>query len=191
MRRTFVPVVVAVLVGLVALDRGPMAIAQGATPARWAVPPPEDCTVAPRSLEAYSASVGTPHPPEPHPDLMYDDEASLPGRPADPQTEAAIKAWAWVHVACLNAGDYRRNDALVTDEAFVRLYAPSDPELLGEALARAAGTPEPLPPGEQRPVDVRRVLVQQDGRVGAVVDYCGEANFYLFERVGDRWLYDD
>ena len=164
------------------------AAAQDATPTRerWAVPPPEDCDVAPRPLADFRDPPGTPRP-EPDADLMY-DESSLPGRPADPATVTAIWEAAWEHTACVNAGDWRRNLVLVTDEAFRTYFVPEDPD---ELAAMLAATPEPPPPEQRLPLDVRNVRVLDDGRVGAVVDWCGEANFYVFARVGDRWLYDD
>lgn len=198
MRRVavFVLIAVAGLVGgvsAVTQDRTPVANEGEASPrgrpprltgVQDRVPPPEDCVVAPRLVEDFAVPAGTPRPRSP---LDSVDEDNLPGAPADPRTVAAIQAVAWQYTACLNAGDYRRVAALTTDASFRDWLLTDGPDVIARLLA----TPVALPPDSQAPLDVRGVRLLPDGRIGAVVDWCSEANFFIFAPARGRWLYDD
>lgn len=169
-------------------EASPVADERTGSGGAYEVAPPRDCTVAPRPVEDFAVPAGTPTPRQGSAGV---DEAALPGTPADPATVEAITAVAREFTACLNAGDYRRLAALMTDDAFSGWLLEDGIADADEVIARLLTTPTPPPANEQIAVDVRGVRLLPDGRVGAVVDWCSEANFDIYERVGDRWLVDD
>lgn len=160
----------------------------GATTGREEVPPPEDCVVAPRPLEDFAVPTGTPQSRTADESVS---EVTLPGTPADGATVAVIEEVAWEYTACLNAGDYRRIAALTTDASFREWLLMDGAAEADDTIAQLLARPMPLPPDRRAPLDVRGVRALPDGRVGAIVDWCREANFFIFEQVEDRWLYDD
>lgn len=163
------------------------------------VPAPEACAVAPRSAASLDALLAAgPASTAVDPEASgFRAEGELPqGSPLDAATLAAITDVEREFAACLNAGDWSRNLALLTDDA-VR-------GLLGEDAAfyatLAADTPEPLLPDEQVGLfPLRGARLLPDGRVGAIVDWgqvgfenqprqVTESNFHIYERVDGRWL---
>jgi hypothetical protein len=136
-------------------------------------------------------------------DRWADGPEELPqGQPVDAVTVEAISDAAREFAGCVNATDYPRWLALMTDDS-IRAFARLDEVA---EFYDTAGTPV---------VDDRGLLVVDrvrvegtrrlpDGRVGAVViwtfdfkddergDYEDwEANFHIFEQVDGRWLLDE
>ena len=175
------------------LAAGPAA-AQEATSA---VGPPAACRVAPRPPDELAAIVAaaSPVPEFPSVDTSVDTAADLPrGEPADAETAAAITDTAREFAGCLNAADYPRLLALMTERVVrgtVEQWGG-----LADVLAET-GTPSADAGGTYviKRVIVSWVRVLPDGRVGAVVEWkgknVGEANFEIFVWDGGRWLLDD
>jgi hypothetical protein len=123
-------------------------------------PGPDECTIAPRTLDEFKTLPQTPAPAEPP------DASEAGGEPADKATRAAITATARELVACSNAGDILRRLALYSDDR-LRFAYPDGPTRALEMMAKS-----PLPVAEAERValvsvdDVRRLA---DGRVSARV----------------------
>jgi hypothetical protein len=165
--------------------------------------PPTPCTVQPRTEAEVATLVAaaTPGGEEGRdPDGWADSPADLPqGDPADPETVAAVTAAAREFAGCLNAGDLPRWLALMTD----RLLPEAVASFGMAALFETTGTPVPGENPELKIVTMRvaDVRVLPDSRVGAVVVWkvrqapgekpAPEANFHIFQRVGDHWLLDE
>ena len=121
-------------------------------------PGPDECTVAPRTLEEFDALAQTPAPEEPP------DATETGGEPADEATRAAITATARELVACSNAGDILRRLALYSDDR-LRFAYPDGPT---RALEMIAKSPLPLAEAERVAlVSVEDVRQLADGRVSA------------------------
>lgn len=165
--------------------------AQDATPtALPVVPDPADCRVGPRTVEEVEALAAA----APTYDASDENEAprfpSIPHQPANDEQAAAIVATARELVACFNAGDEPRAYALFTDEALGR-----------NGPRRDEFDPSPAPMPREDWISFVGVFYARqfpDGRVGAVVAFDTnqlptpvEPYFYMFERVGDRWLFDE
>jgi hypothetical protein len=176
-----------------------------ASAARKDALPPTPCTVQPRT-EAEVAALVAAATPTPGVDEGRDSDgwasspADLPqGEAADPETVAAVTAVAREFAGCLNAANFPRWLALLTDRALPEVVEPDGVA----ALFEATGTPVPVetPEPEIATVRVSDVRVLPDGRVGAVVvwmvkQYAGEkpspeANFHIFQRMDDHWLLDE
>ena len=123
-------------------------------------PGPEECTVAPRTLEEFETLAQRPVPQEPP------NASETGGEPVDEATRAAVAATARELVACSNAGDILRRLALYSDDR-LRFAYPDGPT---RALEMMAESPVPLSLAERVALvsvdDVRRL---DDGRVGARV----------------------
>ena len=187
--------------GLVALSiviSGAVAGASASAQPATIFPDPSECDVDPRSVDAVEAIVAVATPTE---HLLVDHEDQLPqGRPADAETVTDITAVARTYVACLNAADWPRAFALLSEQA-VSDFLDSE-QVAG--LFATAGTPETDASGqiEVALVEVRDVRVFDDGRVDAIVtwgrrpapgdevrDY--ETNFHTFVQVDGQWLLDE
>jgi copper transport protein len=123
-------------------------------------PGPDECIVAPRTLEEFETLAQGPAPGEPP------DANETGGEPVDEATRAAITATARELVACSNAGDILRRLALYSDDR-LRFAYPDGPTRALEMIAKS-----PLPLAEAERVALVRVEdVQQltDGRVSARV----------------------
>jgi copper transport protein len=121
-------------------------------------PGPDECTVAPRTLEEFDALAQTPVPEEPL------DSTETAGEPADEATRAAITTTARELVACSNAGDILRRLALYSDER-LRFAYPDGPT---RALEMIAKSPLPLAEADRVAlVSVEDVRQLTDGRVSA------------------------
>jgi copper transport protein len=123
-------------------------------------PGPEECTVAPRTLQEFETLAQEPASEEPP------DASETGGEPVDEATRADITATARELVACSNAGDILRRLALYSDDR-LRFAYPDGPT---RALEMIAESPLPLSEAERVALvsvdDVRRLA---DGRVGARV----------------------
>jgi len=123
-------------------------------------PGPDECTVAPRTLEEFETLAQGPTPKEPP------DATETGGEPADEATRAAITATARELVACSNAGDILRRLALYSDDR-LRFAYPDGPTRALEMIAKS-----PLPVSEAERValvsvdDVRKLA---DDRISARV----------------------
>ncbi len=170
--------------------------------------PPTTCTVEPRTEEQVAALIAaatpTPKPAEgavSGSDEWADSPADLPqGEPADHETVAQITVAAREFAACLNAADWPRWLALLTDRSIAEAGG------LGVVSLQFASTGTPEPSTRDRPLEIAWVRVSDvrilgGGRVGAVVMWgvannpspkpSPEANFHIFQRVDDRWLLDE
>src|SRR5262245_2284786 len=85
--------------------RSPHAAAQDNALTLPAGPPPERCTVEPRSIDEYSVRTGTPEPAP----VAFTIPA---GRPADQATIDGVIATMIEAAACINTGDFKRLDSL-------------------------------------------------------------------------------
>jgi hypothetical protein len=193
-----------VLCLLFALTAG-TAVAQVATPVGHS-PDPEECTLEPRTIEDMQALYGTPAPEGAGEATSMAQVApadfTLPtGEPADEATVAEITDAIHVLSACYNAGDYLAGFGGVTDEFLVSQVGRS---LFDEDfIASMEAEPVPLPEEQQTVVlDVREVIVLEDGRVAALFDYYGpspqlegingvETDLFIFENVDGMWLLDE
>jgi hypothetical protein len=197
------PLLFALVLSLVALNQG---AAQDATPADMS-PDPEECTLEARGIEELQAIYGEPAP-EGAGEATSAVEATpaafvLPeGSPADDATTEAIVAAIRLNVACYNAGDYLASFSGVTDEFLVTQVGTS---LFDEDFV-AAMEASPVPLAEEQQTEllsVRTVVVLEDGRAAALVDYSGhfptesegingvETDLWIFENVEGVWLLDE
>lgn len=173
------------------------ASAAPATPAAKPVfPPPSECTVAPRSEASLLHLQGTPVAGQVPPEGQdYVRIESLPdGTAVDPATQRAVEATVRLWTACINAGDQLRALAVFSDDYFRRIV-----------LTRGAFTDSFVKSlEEQHKVEKKNWLPVPtikdwrklpDGRVGAVVisvrNKTDVTPFYVFAKVGDRWLIDE
>jgi hypothetical protein len=154
---------------------------------------PAACRVAPRPPEELAAIVAAASPVAEF--RSVDVAADLPrGEPADAETAAAITDAAREFAGCLNAADYPRVLALMSEQSIGSVVEQWGG--LADLLAET-GTPSADVRGRQviKRVIVSWVRVLPDGRVGAVVEWkgknVGEANFEIFVWDGERWLLDD
>jgi hypothetical protein len=167
---------------------------------------PTECRVEPRAIPLYEAlallPTGTPSPD----DDRRDPTATIPaGPPADATTVAAATATMREYIACQNAGDYRRQFALVTDEYLRGFFSLVAEVAIGlrmpPALAVLTFTAgEPLPRAEQVRITIEAiedVRVLPDGRVAAAVVFRDptrepeiSTDVAIFEQVKGRWLLD-
>lgn len=167
--------------------------------------PATPCTVQPRTEEEVAALVATATAtPESNDGSDFDEWVSSPadlpqGDPADQATVDAVTAAAREFAGCSNTGDVPRRLALMTDHLLAEVVESSGVD----ALFAATGTPSPgdNPGPEIVTVRVSDARVLPDGRVGAVVVWqvqqpqdeqpLPEANFHIFQRVGNHWLLDE
>jgi len=182
--------------------------AQDATPTADISPNPEDCVVATvRTVEELQAIYGTPAPAgageaTSMAEMATPDVTELPtGTPADAETVAAIEEWAHINFACGNAGYYLAGLSMVTEDMIVNAVGEAvyDEDL----IAALEASPVPLPEEQQTDlIGVRNVIVLEDGRVGALIDYEAhsgqtegingqETDFMIFEQVDGVWLLDE
>jgi hypothetical protein len=144
------------------------------------------------SVELSSPGVA-PATPVPFLEDVQLREAQLPGVPAPAEVRAMIEDVAGDYTRCLNAGDYPRAAYFLSDRAlqvFLR-----DLRLMERNSASSSLTvqPMPIPEDERLGLDVRKIRQLGDGRVGAIIDWCVEANFFVFvfDEDEQRWLIDE
>jgi hypothetical protein len=175
------------LVGMMLAGVPAVAAAQDATPA-----PPEACVVAPltpEELEAIAAgetsSFATP--------TLTDVPFGAPdGEPADAETTEAFTAVVRESWACLNAGDWPRFFALLTEDEMRQNFGADIVALGGSPVA-------PYPPDQWTVVHaILDVEVLPDGRVGGfvIVDsptdpLAVEVNYQIAVETEDGWRLDD
>lgn len=193
--------VVPLVVLLLSLLLGTMtsAVAQQATPPAKTdrasfVPEPQECTVEPRSATSL-ANLATPIAATPI--VMADPVVPFgapDGEAVDPGTSAEVTALIRQTWACLNAGDYARFLALMTDPEAARSLPP------GLILETAAGEAPPVAGPAETQTAVYAVLDVErlpDGRVGAfvVVDtpfdpLPVETNYQIAVETDEGWRLD-
>jgi hypothetical protein len=160
------------------------------------IPDPSQCRVQPRPLAFFEGLASTPGTGE-----ASSPEATATTTPLTPPTEgrvseatlAAVTATIRELVACRNANDLLRTDALYTDAFFHAQIAVSGPPNLEFLTERA--TPVPIDEQMWAAIEaIRGVRFLPDGRVSAIVDLhlpSEDVTFALvFAPVGDRWLVD-
>jgi hypothetical protein len=155
------------------------------------------CRVEPRTIEELRALYATATP-------VVENAApsrTVPtGHPADEATAAAVVATVHEAFACLNAGDFLRFFALLTNNALLTAFP-----WVGEAIAGDQVPPEVTDP-VAAPADQRETLLAVagisrlgDGRIGAVIAFLdpesdatgADALYLIFTLQGDRWRIDD
>jgi hypothetical protein len=111
------------------------------------------------------------------------------GEPASNEVKDRVGTTILELVACRNAGDWERMDALFSDDSFRRAYG-----LVGRPVfATPASSPPPPAPITVPAVLEMRVL--PDGRVGALLSHdlggYGLWEYLIFVEVDGRWLLDE
>jgi hypothetical protein len=181
--------------------------AQESSPVPDLSPNPDECTREPRTVEELQAIYGEPVEEgagEATSLAMHATPAieSLPvGTPADEATVEAVTLEIREQFACFNAGDHLRGFAGVTDEFLISQVGLA---LFDEDfVAMLESEPVALPEEEQTQfLDARDIVVYEDGRVGALVDYRSgtgpeegidgfETDLWIFENVDGAWLLDE
>jgi hypothetical protein len=182
-------------------------VAQDATPPPIGQPSdPVACMVEPRAIPLYEALAYLPNGT-----ATPDDGSERPastvqtGPPADAGTVATVTATMRELTACQNAGDYRRQFALVTDD-YLREFFAVVAEVANDVgmppalavLTFTSGSPRPR--AEQVWItleSIADVRTLPDGRVSAVVvirdptrEPEASSGFVVFEQVNGRWLVD-
>jgi hypothetical protein len=171
------------------------AVAERETPVTQRdIPDPSLCRVEPRSLAFFAELAGTPTPAGNRAVVAASPITPPPGGKVDDATTEAIATTVREVIACRNANDLLRTDALYTDAFFLRQIAVSGPPDLDFLSGRA--TPVPLDPGQWVAIGgIRGVRFLPDGRVNAIVDLIfpseDVAFSFVFTHVSDRWLIDD
>jgi hypothetical protein len=163
------------------------------------------CTVAPRDpailAALYFDEQGTPlATPEP---TTVATEAELPaGEPVAAETAAAVNAVLAELFVCFDVGQYARAFSLMTD-AMARQSGPNatnpdedSPEEIRALLENQLATP--ISGGEERAQNLandigegRDIRMLDDGRVGGVWTFQGDAVFVIFADQDGRWLADE
>ncbi|HET9661700.1 MAG TPA: hypothetical protein VFP05_15340 [Thermomicrobiales bacterium] len=107
------------------------------------IPPASACTVEPRTAEELVALFANTTPTEPMP--FATTETITIGKPADTASAEQVTALIYQAVACLNAGDFGRFFALLTDHAIVTIFPWVAEELATEEAAAQKLAPSPPP----------------------------------------------
>lgn len=146
---------------LVALGAGP-ATAQDATPVAPAATPVADaCAAEPRPDADFEALIGAPVPATPA------TFTPATGEPAPADVVAAVTTTIRGTIACFNATDFLRMGGYYTDAGFREDFV-DDAEQILNITRRGLRLP---PDFALSFVELRDVVVLDDGRVGAVVVY--------------------
>lgn len=152
------------------------------------VPPPEECTVAPRSVDQLLEFAEAADGPGPR---NFEETARprIAAGVVPPKDIAEVQAAIRGIVACTNVGDQTRIFAWYSDDILTKRIS-----LDRETLE----TPTPLPDGERMAIlGVPYVVPLDDGRIGAVVVFDHPASpspvqafFWIFAKQDGRWLFD-
>ena len=178
----------AVVAGFIVLGATASAAQDASPPAGMEFPDPAECTVEPRSVDELRALIQQAATPAAQ---VSPAQAAPPsGEPADEETAAEINATWREFLACINANDFPRIFAFISDEKLRRDFAA---DLAGGATVDVlvgffAATPTPHEPAELAlfvPLTDMRIL--SDGRVAAI----GQGEVLIFVQEGERWLIDD
>jgi hypothetical protein len=164
------------------------------------VPRPEECTVAPRTVDELQALFARPATPTAAPASPI--PATLPiGLPVDPATADAVKSAIRLFIACFNAGDFWRQMATYSDR-YVQVYLQAylDPATgINQEIYDLYATPRPIESEHQSAlIEIGEIVQEPDGRVATIVtaddpsdDIApGQTLVYLVKN-GDRWQIDD
>lgn len=165
----------------------------------------ERCDVPSRDARAMANLLASPVAQEAPRVSTVTTEEDLPaGEPLDDETLAAVETTMRQFISCANAGAVFRSLNLVTD-AFLRAQlgagtaSPHEIAQFSHFLRVAAeASPTPRASSEQVIlVDLREGRLLDDGRAGVVVSIRSgmetapvERGFYIFQRLGNRWLID-
>ncbi len=149
-------------------EEAPLPAAAASPEATRDVPAPTECQVEPRSIDGIQdlldATAGTPVA---SPAATADTPGT--GEPAPDDVIAGVAATSREFIACINAGDYLRLFALMSDSYLPRYLREQDLDS-PDILALLAGQPQALDPADQTEiVSVHDVLIYPDGHVSAVV----------------------
>jgi hypothetical protein len=179
----------ALVAGIMAL--APELAAQESTPAGEAVDPGL-CTVDPRTVDELVVIFMEG-------DYVPDEEiaaGTLPqGEPADEATVTAVDETMRLLIACANAGNYRAQMALFTDDG-VQFFGPESSDATEEDIRQFfAETPVEAVPEDERErfAGLSDIQVLSEGRVGAVYGGTPQdpgAAYVIFLEVDGRYLID-
>lgn len=107
------------------------------------IPPASACTVEPRTAAELVALFANATPADP---MAAATTATITiGEPAGEESAQQVTALIYQAVACLNAGDFGRFFALLTDHAIITIFPWIAEELSTEETAAQALAPNPLP----------------------------------------------
>jgi hypothetical protein len=160
---------------LIALTLGMTGLFQAGTLAQDApsqigpvIPPAADCTVEPRTAAELVALFAGATPADPMP-VTTTATINL-GEPADAASAQQVTALIHQAVACLNAGDFGRFFALLTDHAIVTIFPWIAEEMATEESATQAMVPNP-PATEflTTILGIGSITLLQDGSYSAVL----------------------
>jgi hypothetical protein len=195
----------ALVLGGALLMSGGAALAQEATPGGIDLSPnPDQCTQAPRTLEAIEALIGTPAPSQTEnvTDAGSPGPVELPvGEPAPKDAIDGVVATVVENVACFNAGNYLALFGGMTDAYLLNQVETGMLDLnMGD---QANATPTALAEDQQTQLlDTRDFTLYPDGRVGVLVYYKAPSTqlndgddlrieLWIFMDVDGRWLLDE
>ena len=132
------------------------------------IPPASSCMVEPRTVEELQALFANATPGDP---VAAETTATiLLGEPADALASQHVTAVIHQAVACLNAGDFGRFFALLTDHGIVTIF-PWVAELLAteESAADVMAVNPPLAEYRQTILGIGSILRLPDGSYSAVL----------------------
>jgi hypothetical protein len=149
------------------------------------------CSVKPRTLNEVKQLVKQGQVARMMPQPSPLPIADLPdGKPVSVETIAAITTTTEQLMACINAGDWLRALALVSDHGVETM----DGDLTASLHDPSFATPHPAVAGKKVSLDeIVGARMLPDGRVGAVIRQAGVNDtpvFWFFIQEGDRWLVD-
>jgi hypothetical protein len=189
----------AVVLGGALLLGGGAAVAQDATPGTVDLSPnPDQCTQAPRTLEAIQAMTATPTVGTST--IEISSAADLPaGEEAPKEAIDGVVATVVENVACFNAGNYLALFGGMTD-AYLLTQIDGGPNEQA-FIDMVSGTPVALADAQQTQLlDTREFTLYPDGRVGVLVYYKTPStqsddevkiDLWIFKEVDGRWLLDE
>ena len=191
--------VLAFFIALFAFSFGPSGTLAQDTPSQVGpiVPQAASCTVEPRTADELRALFSTASPADPV--AMSMTATIVIGEPADPVSAQHVTETIHQAFACLNAGDYGRFLAMMTDRSVVTNF-PWIAEMLADE-ASAAEIMSPVAPEEaylQTLLGIGSIAQLPDGRYSAVVvgidPSGGDAPFALYLILTENdgvWLIDE
>jgi hypothetical protein len=132
------------------------------------IPAPAECQIEPRSVDDIRdllvATAGTPVATP-----AASSATPQAGEPAPDDIVAGVAATSREFIACINAGDYPRLFALMTEAYLPQFLREGGFDSL-DAVDLLAGQPQPLDPADQTEIiGVHDVLIYPDGHVSAIV----------------------
>src|SRR5262249_46542247 len=135
------------------------------------VPTPDECTVAPRTIDELQALFALPATPAAAP--TNPTPGTLPaGTPVDAATAAAVTSAIREFIACVNAGDFWRQMAMYSDryvQAYLQAYLNPAVGVSQEIYDHYA-TPQPAESAHQMAlIGVGEIVQLPDGRVATIV----------------------